>query len=296
MGLERSEQSNESEPRPSDGALGQPWNVPEFRLIYETIQFSPYVWKRDPQLPRQIAAAATAGFAGIGLDIWTIDHWLQSGQKLDSIVTELDRHGIPCIELQALAVDGTASTLVQAKRLAELASAFQPQVVMATFVVTPSTQSIELFARATDIITAHGGFVALEFLPYRPISDIATAMSVCKKADGQAGICVDTWHFFRGTDGWDDLASVSANDLTFVQFNDAPAMTTGDLAFETLHRRTLPGLGEFDLEAFRDQIIQSGYSGPISVEILSEPLREIGCEQFAQRAFDASRPFWNREE
>jgi sugar phosphate isomerase/epimerase len=73
-------------------------------------------------------------------------------------------------------------------------------------------------------------------------------------------------------------------------------MIGDDLVEETIHRRTFPGDGEFDLAGYCDRITAKGWDGVVSVEILDAAWRDGSAgslQQFAQRAYDSSARFWN---
>jgi len=56
------------------------------RLLYETIQFSPFVWDGDVDLATQFEAAAAAGFDGVGIDVWSVDQHLSGGGTVSELV------------------------------------------------------------------------------------------------------------------------------------------------------------------------------------------------------------------
>jgi sugar phosphate isomerase/epimerase len=107
-----------------------------------------------------------------------------------------------------------------------------------------------------------------------------------------AAVLLDTWHFFLGPDGWDQLARLPAARLGYVQFDDHPQLASPDLREETLHRRVFPGEGTFDLERFSRTLRARGFDGLVSVEILSSAWRGGDVEAFARRAYQTSAPYW----
>ncbi len=262
------------------------------RLLYETIQFSPYVWAGEPDLATQFAAAADAGFDGVGIDVWTIDALLANGGSIDEILEALDRSGLPCIELQALVVSEDMPPIARPPRFTELVDAFRPDIIMAGFTTMPTDAEIDTFRRAVDEVTRHGATVAIEFLPMMQVDTIAKTLDIVHRVGGPVGVCVDTWHFFRGPDTFADLEALPAADLAYIQFNDALPLESDDLMTETLQRRTLPGEGEFDLARFCEIIRAKHYDGPVAIEIMSASLRAEGPAAYARKAEAASRPYW----
>ena len=103
------------------------------RLLYETIQFSPFVWDGETDLPTQFEAAAAAGYDGIGIDVWSVDRHLAGGGTIDELTDALERAGMRCVELQALVVDDAMPSIARPPRFVELVEAFRPEIVMAGF-------------------------------------------------------------------------------------------------------------------------------------------------------------------
>jgi len=101
------------------------------RLLYETIQFSPYVWDGPPDLAAQFDAAAAAGYDGVGIDVWTIDALLATGTTLDQISAALDRSGLRCVELQALVPDESMPAIARPPRFTELVERRDPNHAIA---------------------------------------------------------------------------------------------------------------------------------------------------------------------
>ena len=262
------------------------------RLLYETIQFSPFVWDGENALTDQFAAAAAAGFDGVGIDVWTIDQHLANGGTIHDLTDALERSGLRCVELQALVVSDDMPPISRPPRFVDLVDAFRPEIIMAGFSAAPTDADVDAFRRAVEQVTRHGATVAIEFLPMTPINTIAKALELVRRVGGPVGVCVDTWHFFRGPDTWAELDSLPAADLAYVQFNDALPLVSDDLMSETLHRRALPGEGEFDLTRFCQVINAKGYDGPVAVEIMSALLRVDGPAEYARTAQAAARPYW----
>lgn len=262
------------------------------RLLYETIQFSPFVWDGDVDLATQFSAAADAGFDGVGIDVWSIDRHLECGGTIGDLTDALDRVGLRCVELQALVLHAEMPPVCRPPRFAEFVDAFRPEIIMAGFPTQPSDADIDAFRRAVDQVTVHGATVAVEFLPMMPIDTIAKTLDVIRRVGGPVGVCVDTWHFFRGPDTWAELEALPAAELAYVQFNDALPLVSDDLMSETLQRRTLPGEGQFELSRFCDIVRAKGYDGPVAIEIMSAPLRAEGPQEYARKSLAAARRFW----
>ena len=126
---------------------------------------------------------------------------------------------------------------------------------------------IDAFAALCDRAASHSMQVALEFTPYSNIPDARTASQIVAAAHRpNGGICIDAWHFFRGSADFDDLAAVDLAKTFMIQFNDGPATPIDpDLRADAIHNRRCPGQGDFDLERFLRTLDQPGLDLPVSV-------------------------------
>jgi sugar phosphate isomerase/epimerase len=96
-----------------------------------------------------------------------------------------------------------------------------------------------------------------------------------------AGLCVDSWHHFRGANDLDLLGSVPAERVFVVQINDGPRTRVhSDYYRDCTETRLPPGEGDFDLAAFVRTLEGMGVTVPYSVEVLSTELlaRETPAE------------------
>jgi len=146
-----------------------------------------------------------------------------------------------------------------------------------------------------DIIGSEGGSLALEFMPTSPIATMGAAVDLCESIGlDRARVLIDTWHFFRGTDQMSDLKAFPMTALGYVQFDDARPAVGDDPMFELMNRRTLPGAGEFDLDGFSACLLNKGFDGVVSIEVLDEGLRRLPPADVAEQAMRATAPYWDR--
>ena len=264
-------------------------------LIYETIQFSPYFGTDDPDLPAQIRAAARAGFAGIGIDQrGTLAHFVQKRGSLRDVAELLGEHGLRCFAVQDLTVtEDERETLGLAEACLEAAAALNAEFVHCCFTAPVRDTGIALFRRALDVARPAGARFALEFLPWCEMSDVRTTREVLRRTGADdVKLLVDSWHAHHGPTSWEDLASVTADELAYLQFDDHPPLASADLFAETTLRRALPGEGELELTRFARLFREKGYAAPVSVEVLNREMRDWPRELFARRVFDAAIRYW----
>jgi sugar phosphate isomerase/epimerase len=262
-------------------------------LCYESIQWSPFIDGRSVDFIAQVRAAAAAGFDGFSVDVWSLRAHIAQGGTVADLAAAIGDHGMRCMELQALVVtEDEAGTLAEAEEMAGMVEVLRPDHLMAGFPGHPTDEAVANF-RAAVALMPDGTRVGLEFLPNLPICGIEEARSTLQRAAlPAAGVVVDAWHFFHGPSQWSDLEDLPLEELAFVQFSDHPALESEDLMYEMLQRRALPGHGQLDLPRFVATCKSKGFNGMVAVEIMSEELRQLSYEEFAQQAHDTAAPYW----
>lgn len=261
-------------------------------LCLNLFQYSSMFGTEAVPLERSLAAARDAGFDLVGLDVFTLD---ASGLEPGQVLAVLDAHGVRCFEMLGLVVNASErESLESAQRAARWVGETGADWVL-TVVDSPADDAlVDRFARCADLVRAAGGRLALEFLPYMAVSTIAEARRVCDAVGPErAGVLVDSWHVFRGTDTLEGVAAMPAAAIAYVQFDDAVPLV-GELSDEVMARRVWPGAGEFPLADFAEAVRATGYTGPVSVEVLNAEWREAGLDvaEFAREARRTNSPYW----
>ena len=141
----------------------------------------------------------------------------------------------------------------EADWLVELAVATRARVVAAACL--EETLGDEAARRAAlgilvEAAASGGVAVALEFLPWTGVPDLATAWSLVEPLDRQAGLLLDTWHWQRQPGGPvpELLAQIPGERIAYVQVCDAAAGGVGSFD-EAMAGRLLPGQGVVDFAA-----------------------------------------------
>jgi 4-hydroxyphenylpyruvate dioxygenase len=86
------------------------------------------------------------------------------------------------------------------------------------------------------------------------------------------GIVLDSFHTLSINDPVDEIAAIPGERITFVQIADAPKLAMDVLEWSR-HYRCFPGQGDFDLAGFTARVVESGYRGPLSLEIFNDGFR-----------------------
>ncbi|MDQ7907470.1 sugar phosphate isomerase/epimerase family protein [Phytohabitans sp. ZYX-F-186] len=258
---------------------------------------------RPASFPDRVAAAAAAGYDAIGLSVPYYRHLREQGWTHAEMRRVLDDFGISIGEVEVIfgfcAEPGPANVperpgLVYADpeveavvlRLADEFGVPHAQAVGTFDTEPPGERAVRAFAALCDRAAPHGLSIALEFVPYTNIPDVATAATIVSAAGRpNGGLCVDSWHFFRGNADWHELAKAGSESFTMVQVNDGPVVAeTGNVRLEAVSRRRCPGQGEFDLRRFLDVVRPPGDPRPISVEVYSTALDRLPSADAARAA------------
>jgi sugar phosphate isomerase/epimerase len=135
----------------------------------------------------------------------------------------------------------------------------------------PKTQA-KAIAAICDRAALHNLRVAIEHVPVGAVSNFARARELVERCNRpNAGIMVDSWHFFRSGSSLDDLANCPGELIYSIQLNDALASPETDLNVGMMER-LLPGAGELDLQGFMQALAATGTTAPIGIEVFNSEL------------------------
>jgi len=251
----------------------------------------------------RVAAAAGAGFAGIGLNLAGYRRLRREGWTIEQLADVLDRYGQLLVEIEFLQgwAGGPADAELAAEeaRLAlelvaglgarhlQLGSPYQAAAL------PDADHATEAFAALCDQVAPYGVRCAIEYLPeMTPIGSAAAALAVVEAAGRpNGGICVDSWHHERGPDTLATLAAVDGRHIASVQLDDGLARPAGcDYMTDTSTNRLPPGEGAFDLVGLLRTLGGLGVRAPIGLEIISPAVAGSGdAATVARRAADGMR-------
>lgn len=250
----------------------------------------------------RVAAAAAAGFGGIG---WLgVDYALTraAGTTDAELAAILADHEMVVAEVEFLT--GWAAGPAEPDRrdlgrmledqVWAMADAFGPRVVSVGELVGPEElppfeELVERFGGLCDRAAAHGLLVALEFLPWTGIPDIAAAAAIVHASErANAGINLDAWHWFRGRPSAEVLRGI-ADRIHILQLDDGDRDGVGPLAEDTCLRRRYPGEGSFDLVGLLMLCRDAGVEAPVSVEIMATSHHALPVGEAARRAAESTR-------
>ena len=231
-----------------------------------------------------VSAASATGFAAVGINADRVDA---------AAVEAYAATGVRCHELLAFIVgDDESAMMASAEQLADHARTVGAEWVLTVFTAKVPLQRIQHCAKLFDDA---GAGLAVEFSPLGAIPSMSDGMEYVRAASrtARAGLLIDSWHFCFSDDAWEDLASVPVDDIAYLQFTDALEPEYRDrMIRESLHRRAVPGEGVLELERFAATLLDRGYDGIVSVEVLSAQLRELPVDVLVGRLYAATAPYW----
>jgi sugar phosphate isomerase/epimerase len=246
----------------------------------------------------RVAAAADAGFAGIGLFALEYERLRdEEGRTASDIGRQLEDHGLVLAEVET--VHGWASTgdaAAECRRREGLAYELADEVGVRYLQAIGSydgsaDEAAEAFGALCDRAGEHGLLVGVEWLPYTNIATAADAQRIVEAAGrSNGGYCADIWHHRRGADDESMLRALPGDRVYAVQMNDGSRQPQlEDYKQDCLANRVPPGEGEFDCVGFVRLLAEIGVRAPISLEVCSTELWASPAADAARLAADGMR-------
>lgn len=253
-----------------------------------TLAEDPFALDGD-SLPPLLEAAADAGFDGVSA--WSF-HAHALGPRAACRFAEA---GLDVVALEALVTWGAgdeAAAVEEAAPVFDLASALGCRVVAAVC-LDPVVDEVAAAAGLAAVCRAarpHDIRLAVEFLPWTGIGDLATARRIVEAAgEPEAGLCVDTWHLARTATPPAALADLAGGQVTYLQLADAAPDPGDSLEHEAMHGRLLPGEGTVDFAAVVAAVDATGATPVTAAEVFADEVARQGPSAAARRMYAACR-------
>jgi sugar phosphate isomerase/epimerase len=252
---------------------------------------SSYTLGTTVEFGERVRAAAAAGYDGIGL---RAENYWAAELDDDAMLSIAEQHGVRILEVEYLTGWGTAADRDAAQQAKErtvfhMARAFGVRHLNAGLLEklpldVVSEEFAALCERAGPDLT-----VALEFMPYSGVPDLATAWRIVQGVPN-AGLIVDGWHWARAGQQAADLDDVPAERIVSVQLCDVRAEPMEPLRAESLGHRLPPGKGYGDTVGMVRGLTKHGVTPAVmAVEVISDELVARGVDVAAHVTADAAR-------
>jgi sugar phosphate isomerase/epimerase len=157
----------------------------------------------------------------------------------------------------------------------------------------PQTLLIDAYGGFADRAAARGLRVTLEFMPISSITGLREGWQIVNSVSrANAGLCFDTWHYFRSYEDEGTLATIPGSKIFEVQLADAiRALRAPNMVEDLLRFRLLPGDGEFDIRKVTDQLKRIGAWQSVGPEVFADWIDPLEPREVGQRCGVALRRF-----
>lgn len=274
--------------------LASYWTLAGAALPHTDREYSPFDFKD------RVAAAARAGFKGMGIWHADLDHTLET-RSLKEMKQILDGNGIKHVELEFLMdwfLDGDRKreSDIQKQKLFAAAEALQAHhVKVGDFFrePCPMPRLIEAFAALCAEAAQRGITIGYEMMPFSMIDNLKDALALVQGA-ANGGIIFDLWHVAKLRIPYSELALVPLRNIVSVELNDGTFEAPWSLHEDTINHRRFCGEGEFDVKCFVECMQKTGYPGPWGIEVLSQEIRQKPLEELTTHAFKTTMEQFRR--
>jgi sugar phosphate isomerase/epimerase len=249
---------------------------------------SSYTLGTEVEFEPRVRAAAGAGFAGIGL---RAENYWEAGLSDAAMIATAEQHGIEILEVEYVTGWCTPDEAQREKErtVFHMAGAFGVRHVNAGLL---EKLPLDVMTAAFAALCERAGpdlTVALEFMPYSGVPDLATAWEIVRHVPN-GGLIVDNWHWARAGQKPSDLDGVPPERIVSVQLCDVREHPMDPLRAESLGHRLPPGQGYGDTVDLVRALAGHGVRPRVmAVEVISDALVAAGVEQAALRCAEAAR-------
>jgi len=261
-------------------------NQPKVPVSYE---FWPATIRSRP-LQEHVAAAVAGGFTSLAISPSTYYDALDTGMSAQDVRNYAADRGVPLRHLDSLTTWAPASGSfddemdddlrlrwrMSVDSALEICDALGLQAILACAAYDQGTVPASLLADGFGELCARasgqGVRIDLEPMPFFGCVDLADAWSIVSDAGEpeNAGILLDTWHFYKAKPDLELLASLPGRLFRTVQLDDAPLGLVGEnLLEDTLNHRNFPGHGELPVTEFIRAVFAKGHVDCVGPEVFT---------------------------
>ncbi|GAB3686257.1 bifunctional sugar phosphate isomerase/epimerase/4-hydroxyphenylpyruvate dioxygenase family protein [Saccharopolyspora tripterygii] len=249
-------------------------------------------------LEDKLAAAAAAGFDGV--EIFENDLIASAaspsgiGARCRDLGLSVDLYQ-PFRDFEAVPPARLRDNLRRAERKFDVMEQLGAEMVLVCSTVSPdAVDDDELAAEQLRMLAERaqdrGVRVAYEALAWgRFVNTYEHSWRIVRSADHPAlGLCLDSFHVLsRGGDPA-LIRTIPGDKLFYLQLADAPKLDMDVLQWSR-HHRLFPGQGSFDLKTFAGNVLDAGYTGPLSLEVFNDVFRQADPKPAAVDAMRSLR-------
>lgn len=233
-------------------------------------------------LLEKLEAIASAGFKAVEIFENDLIAYPASPAQVRRICDDLGLTIVTCQpfrEFEGLPLDKREKALDRAERKFDLLQELGSDLLFVCSSVNSEASGgidrlAEDFALLGERATKRHMRVGYEALAWgKQIFDYRDAWEVVRRSGkDNVGIVLDSFHIQSRNTDLKPIRTIPKDRIFLVQIADAPALKMDYLSWSR-HWRCLPGQGEFDLAAFMDALVATGYDGYLSLEIFNDRFR-----------------------
>ena len=109
---------------------------------------------------------------------------------------------------------------------------------------------------------------------------------------GNAGLLLDSWHWYTSHGSVEELLKLSNKDIVHIHVNDAPKGIEVNQQID--NRRKLPATtGVIDMKGFINALVRIGYDGPVECEPFDQELRSMDDDAALQKTIASLNRIWD---
>ena len=160
---------------------------------------------------------------------------------------------------------------------------------------------VERLGTVARVLGRHDCLLGLEFIGPRSMREghrysfvrtMERMLDLCRDVGDNAGLLLDSWHWFTSLGTVSEILSIQAEDVVYVHVNDAPLGVPVERQLDSV--RCIPGeTGVENLPGFLDALRRIGYDGPVVPEPLGAGLEKLAPEVAAGRVGEAFTKVWD---
>ncbi len=233
-------------------------------------------------LPEKLEAIAAAGFDGVEIFENDLLYYDGSPREIKQMCADL---GIaitlfqPFRDFEGCRRDRLPRNLERAERKFDLMQDLGTDLVLVcSNALADSLGDEQILVEDLRLLAERAGArglrIGYEALAWgRHVNTYQQVWNIVHQADHPSlGVLLDSFHTLSLKGDPRAIVDIPGEKIFFVQMADAPILAMDVLEWSR-HFRCFPGQGEFDLPGFLAPIIQSGYTGPLSLEIFNDGFR-----------------------
>ncbi len=233
-------------------------------------------------LQEKLEAAANIGFDGVEIfenDLLTFDGTPEEVRRIcEDLGLAIDIFQ-PFRDFEAMPEPFRSRNLDRAERKFDVMQALGTDLVLVCTTTHPAAiddneRAVADFREMAERAAKRGLRIGVEGLAWSRFNNRwRQVWDIVQKVDHpNCGLIVDSFHTLSLGDDPSGIADIPGEKLFYVQLADAPKLSMDVLSWSR-HFRNFPGQGQLPVDLFVRAVLDSGYAGPLSLEIFNDDFR-----------------------